>query len=236
MLKQTSKNFKQFFLLEFTKELVRSTKTYKELRIKKEVKKVIHETSIKPVPSQEKLVKKHILRGAVKEKIKRESETISQLKKEEEILPEFKKYYIKRPGLTKPSPFPYTIPAPLKIPESRLPETVQHFRPIPTQRMIDLGKLNPLIRDSLVKVIECNGANEKIVVMGRMGRKSTKIILTKEEIDNIINKFSEATKIPVQEGVFKVVFGRLIFSAIVSGVVSSKFLIRKMPGPGFNIK
>lgn len=233
MLKQTSKNFKESFLLEFTKELIRSTKTYKELRIKKEVKKVIHEISIKPELPQKNLLKKKILRGAIKEKIKRDFETISQLKKEEEILPEFKKYYIKRPGVTRPSPFPYRIPAPLKIPDSRLPETVQYLRPMPTLRMIDLGKLNPLIKDPLVKVIECNGDDKKIIVMGRMGRKSTKIILTKEEIDNIINKFSKATKIPVQEGVFKVVFGTLIFSAIVSEVVSSKFLIRKMSGFGF---
>ena len=236
MLKQTSKNFKKFFLLEFTKELIRSTETYKELRIKKEVKGVIHRKPIKPVPSQEKLVKKHILRGAVKEKIKRDSEMMSQLKREE-TLAEFKKFY----SLTKPvkpsslrAPFSYTIPAPLKIPESRLPETVQYLRPIPTSRMIDLGKLHPLIRDPLVKVIECNGPDEKIIVIGAMGRKNTKIILTKEEINNTINKFSEAAKIPVHEGVFKVVFGRLIFSAMISEVVSSKFLIRKMaPGPGF---
>jgi hypothetical protein len=236
MLKQTSKNFKKFFLLEFTKELIRSTETYKELRIKKEVKKVIHEKLIKPKLPQEKLLKKKILRGAVKEKIKRDSEMMSQLKREE-TLAEFKKFY----SLTKPvkpsplrAPFSYTIPAPLKIPESRLPETVQYLRPIPTSRMIDLGKLHPLIRDPLVKVIECNGPDEKIIVIGAMGRKNTKIILTKEEIDNTINKFSEAAKIPVHEGVFKVVFGTLIFSAMISEVVSSKFLIRKMaPGPGF---
>ena len=234
MLKQTSKNFKKFFLLEFTKELIRSTETYKELRIKKEVKKVIHEKLIKPKLPQEKLLKKKILRRAIKGKIKRDSEMISQLKREE-TLAEFKKFY----SLTKPvkpsslrAPFSYTIPAPLKIPESRLPETVQYLRPIPTSRMIDLGKLHPLIRDSLVKVIECNGPDEKIIVMGAMGRKSTKIILTKEEIDDTINKFSEAAKIPVHEGVFKVVFGRLIFSAMISEVVSSKFLIRKMSGPG----
>jgi len=240
MLKQTSKNFKKFFLLEFTKELIRSTETYKELRIKKEVKKIIHEKLIKPEPSQKKLLEKNILRGVIKEKIKIDSESIAQLKKEE-ILSEFKKFYsltkpVKRQEPIKPSlraPFSYTIPAPLKIPEPRLPETVQHLRPILTSRMIDLGKLHPLIRDPLVKVIECNGADEKIIVMGKMGRKSTKIILIKEEIDEIINKFSEATKIPVHEGIFKVVFGRLIFSAIVSEVVSSKFLIRKMSGPGF---
>jgi len=238
MLKQTSKNFKKFFLLEFTKELVRSTDIYKELRIKKEVKAVIHKELIKQEPPQKELLKKDVLREVVKEKIKRDSKRTSQLKKEE-TLPE--NFYsltkpIKRQGPIKPSPlrdpFLYTIPAPLKIPEPRLPETVQYLRPIPTTRTIDLGKLNPLIRDPFVKIIECNGPNEKIIVMGRMGRKSTKIILTKEEINNIINKFSEAGKIPVHEGVFKVVFGRLIFSAIISEVIGSKFIIRKMPGPG----
>lgn len=231
MLKQTSTNFKKFFVLEFTKELIRSTETYKELRIKKEVKKVIHEKLINPKPSQKKLLGKKILRGVIKEKIKRDSETIFQLKKEE-VLSEFKTFYsLTKP--TKPSSLRTSFLVPLKIPESRLPETVQYLIPIPTSRVIDLGKLNPLIRDSLVRIIECNGDNEKIIVMGRMGRKNTKIRLTKEEIDNIINKFSEATKIPVQEGVFKVVFGRLIFSAMISEIVSSKFLIRKMPVAGF---
>lgn len=233
MLQQTSTNFKKFFVLEFTKELIRNTGTYKELRIKKEVKGVIHEKLIKPVPSQENLLKRNVLHKEIKERIKRDSEKVFQLKKEETV-PEFEKSY----SLTKPmkrlpsrAPSPYRIPTPLRIPESRLPETVQYLRPIPTSRTIDLGKLNPLIRDSLVKVIECNGADEKIIVMGTMGRKSTKIILTKEEIDNIIDKFSKAARIPVHEGVFKVVFGRLIFSAFVSEVVSSKFLIRKMSGP-----
>ena len=230
MLQQTSTNFKKFFVLEFTKELIRSTETYKELRIKKEVKKVIHEKPRKPKLSQENLLKRNVLRGEIKKRIKRDSERVYQLKKEE-TLSEFKKFY----SLTKPTKRqePYIIPAPLKIPEARFPETFQYLRPIITSRTIDLGKLNPLIRDSLVKVIECNGADEKIIVMGRMGRKRTKIRLSKEGIDDIINRFSEAAKIPVHEGFFKVVFGRLIFFAIVSEVVSSKFLIRKMSSPGF---
>jgi len=62
-----------------------------------------------------------------------------------------------------------------------------------------------------------------------MGIKKTGIILDKEEIDNIIQRFSRETKIPVQEGIFKVVAGRLIFLAIISEIVGSKFTIKKMP-------
>ena len=176
------------------------------------------------------MFKREILRSTVKEKIKRDYEAVSQLKTEE-ILPEFKKYSLKKP-LTQRAPFPYRIPAPLQIPESRLPRTVEYLKPTPTQKAIDLGKLNPLITDRLVRVIECNGPDERIIVMGAMGRKSTKIILTKEEIDDMIKRFSQAAKIPVNEGVFRVVLGNLILSAIVSKIIGSKFLIRKIaPGP-----
>ncbi|GAI79041.1 unnamed protein product, partial [marine sediment metagenome] len=51
-------------------------------------------------------------------------------------------------------------------------------------------KLNPLIQDPLVRVIECNGSEENIVVKGSMGTKPTAIILSKEETDHIIKKFS----------------------------------------------
>ena len=116
----------------------------------------------------------------------------------------------------------------LRIPELRLPPTVQHIRPTPTRREIDLGKLNPLVKDPLVRTIECNGENEKIVVSGTMGRKNTSIVLGKEEIDGVIKKFSEEAKIPFEEGLFKAAVGRLILSAVVSDVTGSKFIIKKM--------
>jgi len=67
-----------------------------------------------------------------------------------------------------------------------------------------------------------------------MGTKRTNIILNKEEIDQIIKKFSETAKIPLYEGIFRVVVGKLILSAIISDVIGSKFIIKKMMySPGF---
>lgn len=117
---------------------------------------------------------------------------------------------------------------PLKIPEPKLPVEFQYLRPIPTRKEIDLGKLNPLINDPAVQIIECEGPDKPIIVSGAMGRKPTPIILSNEDIEDIISKFSSASKIPVDVGVFKVVVGRLIFSAIISDVVPSRFIIRKM--------
>lgn len=117
----------------------------------------------------------------------------------------------------------------LKIPEPRLPEEFQYLKPTPTRKEIDLEKLNSLIGDPMVREIECEGPNKPVIVSGVMGRKPTGIILLNNEIEDIINRFSRASKIPVDVGVFKVVVGNLIFSAIISDVVPSRFVITKMP-------
>lgn len=219
MIKQTSKNLKALFLLQFTKELIKSSEIYRELKIKAEVRRVIKEKEIKD-KEREELKPEREIREIVKEKIEEDEKKITQLEKEG--LP------IELATLSKPIRRIRQRPKILRIPELMLPPTVQHIRPIPTRREMDLGRLNPLIRDPLVRTIECNGPNEKIVVGGTMGRKNTGIILSKEEIDQTIKKFSEEAKIPIDEGLFKVAIGRLILSAIVSGVVGSKFIIKKM--------
>ena len=118
--------------------------------------------------------------------------------------------------------------AKLTVPETRLPEHFQYLRPIPTRESIDLGKLNPLIKDPMVRVVECSGPEGEITVDGTMGIKKTGIILSRDEISRVIDWFSRASKIPVHEGVFKVVLGNLIFMAIVSEIVGSRFTIKKM--------
>jgi len=116
----------------------------------------------------------------------------------------------------------------LRIPETRLPQNLQYLKPVPTELEIDLGKLNPLIKDPLVVSIECSGTDEQVVVRGRMGVKKTNIILNKEEINQVIQKFSETAKIPVHDGILRMAKGRLVLSAIVSEIIGSKFIIRKM--------
>ena len=64
-----------------------------------------------------------------------------------------------------------------------------------------------------------------------MGRKNTLISLDENEIKEVIKKFSDASKIPLSDGVVKIVFGRLILFAVFSELVSSKFIIKKMPSP-----
>ncbi len=246
MLKQMSENLKEIFIFEFTKELIKSTGKYKEELIKNEVKRILQKKL--EIRQEPPIIQKKEIKDIVKEKLMHEKERVFQLKKEENLfLPKFKtikkipqtplrqitRSAIRRPIIAKPIrsiPPPRFSIAPLKIPEPYLPETVQHLRPIPTDKEIDLGKLNPLIKDPLVKTIEYSSANEKIIVTGGMGRKPTSIVLTKEEADEIINRFSHFARIPIHEGFFRVAIGRLVLSAIVSNIdsIGSKFIIQKL--------
>lgn len=244
MIQQTDVNFRKYFLMQFTKELMRATGSYKDSVIKSQVNWTLHENKEPPIqvyktPKQIPLRK--IVKHIIKQKVQRDTQRIEQLKKEktfESILkPEtMRPQHLEQIKKEKPfgnffKPNPARPPTMLNIPDLALPPTVQYIHPVPGQREVDLGKLNPLVKDPFVRTIECNGPGEKIVVTGLMGRKNTNITLTKEDINNIINEFSLISRIPAQEGFFKVALGRLVLSAIVSKVVSSKFIISKIREP-----
>lgn len=213
--------FKKFFLLEFTRQLIRNSATSEVSKMQLTIEK----------EKENRLIEE---KERIQQKIKqREREILIKTKKRntEEI-----RSIVHAPiGLIQSQKTPHINPfrksfkkIRLAIPESRLPVHVQYIQPVPINQEIELGKVNSLIADPKVRVIECYGPDENLVVQGSMGIKKTGIILTSEEINEIIQKFSEETKIPIQEGVFKVVAGRLVFMAIISEIVGSKFIIKKM--------
>jgi len=220
MLKETSEKFRKFFLLEFTKELIKNNSPGEIFKLEKIIEDKRNE--------QREPIEKETLREAVREKERK-------IVKKELALEDLKfaksNFEKELKTLKRRKPI-------LRIPEPRLPSTMNYLKPFPVKtEEIDLGKLNPLIQDPMIKVIECKGPEENLIVRGPMGTKPTKIVLNKEEINEIIKKFSETTKIPAQEGVFKAVTGRLIISAIISEIVGSKFIIKKMSyHPGFSPK
>lgn len=132
-------------------------------------------------------------------------------------------------GQFKPLPHLLTsrLPKRLIIPVSRFPPRLQYIRPTPAQTIIDLGKLNPLIQDPMVQTIESHGPDKEVIIRTPVEKK-TKIVLSKEDINQIIKTFSEKTKIPIIEGVFRVAVGKLLLSSIISKVVGTKFIIKKL--------
>ena len=218
MLEKTSPDFRTFFLLQFTKELIFNSipedvfvekNLNKEIMVSQPVKEVI-----KPQP---------VLIERTPKKI-----NVKEISGMSMSIP--KPFLLRKQIQRNPNEL-HVSPRGLHIPDPQLPPNLQYLRPVPTNLDLDLGELNSLVRDPAVKVIECDGADKKIVVRGNMGIKFTDVALSKSEIDGVIEKFSFSAKIPVHEGVFKIVVGKLILTAIVSEVISSKFIIKKMVLP-----
>lgn len=217
---------KGIFLLEFTRELIRNSGgAIFELERVLDERVEDREKKKEEIKQLAKIVEdSHGFDYFPKGKEKNIEE-----EKEDGILKELfvKKIFTKRNMFVQRNPERKFSPV-LRIPIQKLPLRFEYLEPTPTAREIELGKLNPLIKDPLVMGIECNGQNTEIVVTGSMGTKNTNIVLDESEIKEIIEKFSRATKIPYGEGVFRVAFGKLIFLAIVSEEIGSKFVIKKI--------
>src|SRR3989344_3452960 len=170
MNSQISERFKIFYIREFTKELVKNSKSTYFL----ELEALIKERSIKKEESER--LKREKIREIVKEKFKKEEKEIREI----------------RPG-TMREPLqiikakPRLAPRVLTIPQPRLPERFQYLQPSPIEIEMDIGKLNALARDPAVSVIDCPGKGEKIRVMIRNNIKPTGITLAEEEINQIID-------------------------------------------------
>ncbi|MEK6760868.1 MAG: hypothetical protein AABX93_03015 [Nanoarchaeota archaeon] len=222
-------NKKRIFA-EVIKDLVRHSASYKQAKksafekpsfegkqvLEKNILSKSNFKSVQTTPSVVPLISERKMSGGIDKvasELKAEKFEISSLK------PMPQKREINRPALQQ---------ARVVIPEQKLPLNLQYLQPTPTDKGIDLGKLNPLMNDQMVKIIDCPGPDQNIVVTGNMGTKKTGIILGRDEISDVIDKFSKESKIPVNEGVFKVVVGRFIFLAIVSEIIGSRFTIKKM--------
>ena len=210
-IQRTSKKFRTFFLLQFTKELIKHSGTSEIFELKNILKE--EEKKEKELP---KIIKRKIKEKEKLIPLPQKKEFIKPLPKQ--IIPKSNFYPTQR----------YEQNQVIRIPRPRLPPGLEYLKPVPTNVQIDLEKLNPLIKDPIVKVIECDGPDENIIVKGTMGTKKTNIILSKQEITQIIKKFSETARIPLHEGIFRVAVGKLILSAIISEVISSRFIIKKM--------
>lgn len=130
------------------------------------------------------------------------------------------------------------IPISRPITETPKPVSIRPAqKPIPKPRTYvaapaaegEYGKIQTLLNDRAISYIECPGKDKQVWIM-RMGQKQiTKIVLTEEEIGNLLKTFSEKAMIPLNEGVFKVAVDDLVVNAVVSEVVGNKFVIRRQP-------
>lgn len=93
--------------------------------------------------------------------------------------------------------------------------------------MDSMKKLSPFILDQFVQSIECKGPGKPLLVLKGTSLQVTNIILTKEEIDVIMQDISKQTRIPLMQGLFRALFGNLIITAVISEFVGTRFVIEK---------
>ncbi len=131
---------------------------------------------------------------------------------------------IKQPIQTSPEfhPKPY-----FQAPKYQLPPEIQ---PTPKQRPqgFSLGTLDILLKDPLIQSIECSGANQRILIKKSGQTNITQIILTENEIKQIIDTFSQYARIPAVRGILKAAVGDLIISSVSSEFAGSRFIINIM--------
>lgn len=136
--------------------------------------------------------------------------------------------------LTKPVPrLPQTPTRPIQIkPVDRtslkLPEYQQQIlKPGEKPESIHLGRVASLIKDPAVLSVECPGPAKNVLVNRGGAVQTTSTVLTKEEIQQIMESLSQKTKIPLTSGLFKAAFQDLIITAVVSDFVGTRFMIQK---------
>ncbi len=213
MLENSSVELKTLVLLEFTKRLIIS-KNPLEFLINSEAPKTTNKGG--KTPNKGGKTKNEEFVERVKNKIPETAEKFSERE-------------IHKPRQISMQRNIQIAPV-LRVPETRLPPQFAYLKPTAEKEVeINLEKLNPLLYDPAVNVIESNGPEQAVIVRGAMGTKPTNIILSKEEIDEIIQTFSKKAKIPAKEGAVKIALGRYILSAIISEEYGSRFIIQKLP-------
>ncbi len=136
-LENASKEIKTYFLLSFTKELIKNS-------------------------TQKAKISENILKNKVNKIIKKK-EINSQFNQSIPI-PALKKLIPAQPFMPKINrtmlhPIPVNFPR-----NTSLPMTVRNIRPQPQYIQVDLAKLNPMIKDPTVNSIIINGPDENVIV------------------------------------------------------------------------
>jgi len=200
-LKNSSKKFRTFFLIEFAKQLVNYSKSEYVKELEKQKKELFKQIILEKTHSKQQdnnpfssglFAPKEIILTPIK--IQNANILYSKLRIKDNIQ---RKQTFKKPEIKKAVKNPF-------------------------------GKIQQLINNKEIDFIVCNGPNKNIIIKKNNMRQQTSIVLNKEEIQEIIRKFFELAGISPQQGIIRAAFKNLMISGILSNVVDSKFIIQKV--------
>jgi len=250
MSTQTQEENRISFLREFTKAILLSIE--KEKRLKEEIE--IEKLKQKLIESEKS---KEIFKDIIKRKVEKdEKKEIEKQETEPSIFTPYEKrkniIYRVQPKTLKKS-FLQPLKPQLKQEENyvkskftkpvkeNIPQRIVSTEDLTTQTTSQINlfenqeiqkdpfkKLEPLLKDKTVLLIECPGPGKNILVKRYNQKNITRIVLSQSEISKIINEFSEKARIPIIGGILKAAVDNLIISAVVSEYVGSRFVITKL--------
>ena len=102
----------------------------------------------------------------------------------------------------------------------------------PTNSNLDLNKkgfqiIEPYLKDPDLLSLECTGVGKNLILKKKFGIIKINQTLNKEQINDIINYFSENAKIPIIQGLLKARVQDLEIAAVISESNTSTFIIKK---------
>jgi len=225
------------FLKNFTEEIIfnlgKKYESEKELKIEKLRQKFL-KTNPENSDDFNKIVNHKILHPIKYKK--------NEAKKEK--APLFFQEPLKRKPLPRRLPIPQIKPIPEKAlikpvlyaqepqlsEEAAKREVLESIKPEYESKPADfnLGKLEILLRDPLIQTIECPGPGRNVLVKKFDKINITKLILSQEEINQLITEFSNEAKIPLLGGILKAAVGNMLISAVTSEFAGSRFIINRI--------
>ena len=90
--------------------------------------------------------------------------------------------------------------------------------------------INELMQNPAVISLECKGPDIPLIMKTRAGPTTIDKILSLEEINEIINKFSEESHIPIVSEVFRAIVNNMMITASLSNPEAPQFIITKLSG------
>jgi len=175
------------------------------------------EEKLKQIKHREKIFKPTLRARIIKFPYKKRVRSISQIQPSPPQI---------NPFINKTQPSHPPIPSPVYFRTQGLASV----KPEPQARPKEfiLGNLESLLKDSSIQSLECPGPGKNILVKKYNKVNVTKLILSQEEITNIIEMFSQKARIPITGGILKAAVGDLVISAVISSFIGSRFIIDKI--------
>ena len=94
------------------------------------------------------------------------------------------------------------------------------------------GKISPLLNDVSISTIECLGKDKELMIIRAGQKQRTRIVLSADEIKEILSRVADEAHIPLLEGVFRASVSGFSMNAVISEIIGSRFVIKKATAYG----